>query len=138
MDPAKEPDIDALIENVLTQERVEHVPFNFHRKIGKCVRIAALRQREQARFRVTILLVTLGMFILAGAGVGLLLLTHGNSMRNNGLPGAFGFIDQYTTSFSLYLAGIDTASLLLLAVIVTLFSFVLGFFALARTPRRQG
>lgn len=138
MDQHNPVNIDALIEDVLTSERMESVPLNFHRKVGKCVRIATLRQREQARFRVTILLVSLGMIAIMGSGIGVMALTHGTGMRNNGLPGAFGFLDQYSTNFSLYITSINANHLLISSASIAALSFAIGLLSFQRSVRKQG
>ena len=137
MDPRNPVDIDALIEDVLNTERLEHVPTNFHKKIGECVRVAALRQRENNRFRVTILMVSLGMIAIVFTGMGVLALTHGGAIRENGFPGIYGIIDQYRTIFHLYWAAIDTQQLLIVASALTAITLVLGFLPLSHSLKRS-
>lgn len=113
-----EAELDALIEAALGGEALLPLPAGFHAKIGERVQLAALQQREQARFRNTLLTGFAASVGVVAALAALVAITKFDVLLKHGISGGQGVIDYYTATFALawpqYMDGLIFALLLCL------------------------
>ena len=92
-------ELDALIEEALTEEPFLKAPLSLHRGVDARVRIIAMREYEQRRFLVTMVslaLVFLGSLLFTGL---LLCFTNFSLILSDGVSGGNGWLDYYTASW---------------------------------------
>jgi len=94
-------ELDALIESALRDEPLAPVPRDLHGRITARVQLAALEQKERARFRNALLSGFAGAVGTVAMAVALLALTNFNVLLNHGVSGGLGFLDYYTATFEL-------------------------------------
>jgi len=94
-------DLDALIEEALTEESFLKAPLSLHRSIDARVRLISLREQEQRRFSISMLTLT-GLFggSILCSGV-LLWFTNLSILITDGVSGGKGWFDYYSTALSL-------------------------------------
>jgi hypothetical protein len=131
MTPRDHENIDALIEDALRSEPMRPVPLTLHRRVEERVRIAALKDRERARFRFSLTSTLVALLTVIGLAGFVLVVTNLGPLLNNGVPGASGIRDwytarmlqtwtEYTGSYSLVTSVLMAAGTLGLAVWVPL------------------
>lgn len=91
-------DIDALIEDALKSERLVSAPLNFHRRVDERVRIAALREREAARFRFWMLSIAASACGALFVAAAVIAVTNLHVIVTNGVSGGKGTFDYYLTA----------------------------------------
>lgn len=97
--------LDALIESALRDEPVAPVPRDLHARIYERVELAALEQKERARFRNTLLgALAAGAGVVATAVV-LVALTNFQLLLDHGVGGWRGLLDYYAATFQLSVPG---------------------------------
>ena len=126
-------ELDALIEQALKSEPMLSAPINFHRAVEERVRIAALKDRERARFRFWMLSLTAsacGALFIAAAT---LAVTNLQEIVTNGISGGKGTYDYYLTR--VFGASYDTyggAYLLGTSVLLAMVALLLGWIPVKR------
>ncbi len=121
-------DIDAMIEEALKGERMLSAPLNFHRRVDERVRIAALKERERARF-------SFWMMSIAASACGALFIaalviavTNLNVIVTNGVSGGKGTFDYYLTAvFGATVETYSGAYTLVASVLLAAVALVLGW-----------
>lgn len=94
-------ELDALIAAALSEEVLLPVPVDLRVKIDERVHLAALQQREQARFRNAMLTGFAGSVgMLAALGV-VIALTKFDVLLKHGISGGRGLLDSYAATFAL-------------------------------------
>jgi hypothetical protein len=130
-------ELDALIEASLRSEPMLAVPLTLHRRVEERVRIAALRERQRARFRYSMLsfsLACVGVLIFAAFLIDFTTLWL---LRTNGLPGGLGLYDLYANSLTRSAAAYSGAYSLMAAILLAGLSVVIGLLPLRRFLRSQ-
>lgn len=72
------------------------VPITLHRRVEERVRIAALKHREQARFRFSLITSLVAFVTVIGVAVVGVMMTNMGPLMDNGVPGGGGMFDWYT------------------------------------------
>jgi len=128
MDEFDPQELDAMIEDVLKSERMLSAPLNFHRRVDERVRIAALKERERARFSFWMLSIAAsacGALFLAAVAIAV---TNLNVIVTNGVSGGKGTFDYYLTA--VFGASVETYSgayTLVVSVLLAAVALVLGW-----------
>lgn len=91
-------DLDALIEEALREEPFLHAPSSLHRGVEARLAMAALRDREQMRFRWSMAVLVLSFCAVLLTAGGLVWFTHLGLLYQDGVSGGRGQMDYYTTS----------------------------------------
>jgi len=129
--------IEAAIEAALSGERLLPTPITLHRRVVQRLRIAAMRELEQSRFRYS-------MAGLAVAALAVLIATAVAVSVNNfsllishGVDGGKGQYDYYATAMELSWAGYSGAYSLLSSLLIALGTVCLGLIPLRRYMNSQ-
>ena len=126
-------DIDAIIEEALTSERMLAAPINFHRKVEERVRIAALKERERARFRFWMLSIAASACGALFMAATLLAVTNFQGIVTNGVSGGKGTLDYYLTAvFGTSMGTYSGAYTLVTSVFLAIVALVLGWIPVRR------
>jgi len=91
-------DLDRMIEEALGSERLLSAPINFHRAVDERIRIAALKDRQRARFRFWMLSLAAsacGALFLAAVAIAV---TNLQVIVTNGVSGGKGTLDYYLSA----------------------------------------
>lgn len=139
-------ELDALIEAALRDEPLVPVPRTLHGRVAERVQLAALEQKERARFRNTLLSGFAACVGVVTAAAGMLALTNFHVLLDHGVSGGLGFWDYYRATFEVaWPVQIDG---LVLALSVALGAFTIwagllplrkqGLFDLLHAARGQG
>jgi uncharacterized membrane protein YbjE (DUF340 family) len=117
-------DLDALIEEALSEEPFLKAPVSLRRDVDARVRLISLRDHEQRRFRISMVSLIF-TFVGSVSFAGLLLwFTNLSFLYSDGVSGGKGWFDYYanavTLSFSSYQGGYSLLASFILAL-VTLF-----------------
>jgi len=130
-------ELDRLIDACLRGESLLPAPAGLHRKIQNRVCIAALKERERARFRNSLLsAVGAVVVILVGAAV-VVTLTHFSHLYRHGVSGGKGFIDYYLTLLDVSWSGQVGAYALYLTLglgMIALWAGLMSFHVQSRLP----
>lgn len=130
-------ELDALIEAALRNEPMLAAPITLHRRVEERVRIAALRERQRARFRYSMLsfsLACVGVLVFAAFLIDFTTLWL---LRANGLPGGLGLYDLYANSLTRTATGYSGAYSLLAAILLACGAVLIGLVPLRRFLRSQ-
>ena len=93
-------DINALIETALSEEKMRLAPITLHRRVEEQIRIAALRDREELRFRYSMTAFAAVLCSVVAASLLALLFTPLGDSLLHGAGGAKGQYDYYATSMA--------------------------------------
>lgn len=91
--------LDALIDAALHEEPLLPAPPGLHGKIQDRVHIAALQERERARFRNSLLSAMGALVVILGGAATVVTLTHFSHIYHHGVSGGKGLVDYYLTLF---------------------------------------
>jgi hypothetical protein len=110
-------EIDAIIAEALRSEPFRPAPITLQRRVEERLRIGALVEQEQARFRYS--MASIAIVFIAGlvGGAAFLAFTNLQDILYYGVPGAMGTLDYYVASIMVVLtswSGAYTFSLSLL------------------------
>jgi hypothetical protein len=136
MSKAPRPDAnDASIQQALRAEPVRPAPRTLYQRVTQGVRIAAWRQREEARFRKSLLgwcvllaLATLGPLALAAV-------FNLDRVLQHGFSGGLGWFDYYVSSLVMEVLNYSGSYTLVTAVVLTLGTMLLGLLPYGRSLR---
>lgn len=113
-------ELDALIEAALAEEVLLPAPVGLHARVNERVRMAALQQRERARFRNALLsgfAASVGIVVAVAA---LVATTKFDVLLKHGISGGRGLLDSYAATFALswpqYWEGVVLALVLTISV----------------------
>ncbi|MCC6143421.1 MAG: hypothetical protein IT368_06415 [Candidatus Hydrogenedentes bacterium] len=128
-------DIDAIIEEALRSEAFRAAPVTLQRRVEERLRIGALMEQEQARFRYS--MASIAVVFVAGlvGGAAFLAFTNLQDILYYGVPGAMGTLDYYVASIMVILtswSGDYTLSLSLLLAAGTVLLALIPLGALRR------
>lgn len=111
-----ETELDALIEAALRDEPLLPAPIGLHARITERVALAALRQREQARFRNALLTGFAASVAIVAAAAALVAVTNFGVLLEHGIAGGGGLMDYHAARLSLawprYMESIGSAAFL--------------------------
>ncbi len=128
MDDRFEPmdELDALIDQALSDEPFLRAPVSLQRGIEARLKLAALRDQEQSRFRFSMAsLVFVFIASLAMAGI-LLWFTNLSALYTDGVSGGKGHLDFYTTSLSLSFTAYQGAYSLIASLVLAIGAIALA------------
>ena len=123
-------DLDALIEEALSDEPYLKAPITLQRGVEARLRIAALRDREKRRFAIS--MVTLALVFVAAllAAATVVWFTKLSFLYTEGVSGGRGLLDYYMTAvgmyFSNYQGGYSLIVSFILAVAACIVAVVMG------------
>jgi len=123
----KKIDIDALIDQALSKEPMLRAPASLQCGVEERLRIAALRDREKMRFRlsmVTLLLALVSSLLAAGA---LLWFTNLSVLAKAGVSGGKGQFDYYFTALVQSWHAYQGAYTLVLSVLLAACTLAMGW-----------
>lgn len=119
-------ELDALIEEALSEETFLKAPLSLHRSIDARVRLISLREQEQRRFSISMLTLTglfAGSVVFAGA---LLWFTNLSILFSDGVSGGKGWFDYYSTALSLSFNSYQGGYSLLMSFVLALATLCLA------------
>ncbi len=120
-------DIDALIDQALSEEPMLRAPVSLQRGVEERLRIADLRDREKMRFRLsmaTLLLALVSSLLAAGA---LLWFTNLSVLARAGVSGGKGQLDYYFTALVQSWHAYQGAYTLILSVLLAACTLAMGW-----------
>lgn len=121
-------DIDGIIEDALKGERMLSVPINFHRTVEERVSIAALKERERARFRFWMQSLFASACLALFLASTLVAVTNLQLIVTNGVSGGKGVYDYYLTLlFGTTLENYGGSYMLATSVLLAAVSLALGW-----------
>jgi len=123
-------DIDAAIETALRGERFRRAPFTLRRRVEERVRIVALREREQHRFRRSMAVLAVGFLGALILVAGVVLSSNLEVLVRHGLAGGKGQYDYLTTSMTLFWTDYRGAYSLLWSLLAAAGTLLLGLIPL--------
>ncbi len=126
MDGRKPIDIDASIESALRGEPFLPAPATLHRRVEERVRIAQLREQEQARFRYTMATMAVSMLAVLGVTVMIVSFTNLYVLWNQGISGGKGQVDAFMASMLLSYTGYSGAYSLLSSLLLAGGTLLIG------------
>ncbi len=94
-------ELDALIEAALAEEVLLPVPRDLHARVCERVQLAALQQRELARFRNALLSGFAASVGVVATLAALVLFTKFDVLLKHGISGGQGLMDSYAATFAL-------------------------------------
>ncbi len=127
--------LDELIDSALASEPLRATPLGMARRVEDRLRIAALMEQEQQRFRYSMgmtLLAFVGAIVAAGWFVAL---TNLQTVIAYGMPGALGTYDYYATSMTYAWRGDTSFYTLGASVLLAIGTLLLGFMLPRRVTR---
>jgi len=92
-------ELDALVEAALREGPLVPAPRSLHGRVVERVQLAALEQKERARFRNALLSGFAACMGVMTAAVAIVASTNFEILLNHGVPGGLGFWDYYRTTF---------------------------------------
>lgn len=98
----RQQNLDALIERALTGDAPVAVPVTLLAGVEERLRVAAIRDREWVRFRLSMLTLLLALFSALVAAFFSLWFTKLNLIANVGVSGGKGQYDYYATALGLF------------------------------------
>ena len=127
--------LDELIDSTLASEPLRAAPLGMARRVEDRLRIAALMEQEQHRFRYSMgmtLLAFVGAIVATGWFVAL---TNLQTVIAYGMPGALGTYDYYATSMTYAWRGDTSFYTLGASVLLAIGTLLLGFMLPRRVTR---
>lgn len=121
-------DMNALIETALSEEKMRLAPITLHRRVEERLRIAALREKEELRFRYSMAAFAAVLCSVLTAAAFLLAFTPLGGLLIPGASGAKGQYDYYATSMALSVAGYRSLYALALSLLMAGGALFLGLF----------
>ncbi|MBL7645826.1 MAG: hypothetical protein JNK74_06500 [Candidatus Hydrogenedentes bacterium] len=94
-------ELDALIEAALAEDVVLPVPRDLHARVCERIQLAALQQRELARFRNALLSGFAASVSIIATLAALVLFTKFDVLLKHGISGGQGLLDSYAATFAL-------------------------------------
>lgn len=95
-------DIDMAIDSALRGERFRRAPFTLRRRVEERVRIVALRESEQHRFRCSMAVLAIGFLGALVLVAGAVLSSNPEVLVRHSMAGGKGQYDYLTTSVALF------------------------------------
>ncbi len=117
--------IDAIIEEALSEEPFLKAPLSLHRGVDARVRLISLREHEQRRFSVsmfTLIFLFFGNLLFAGI---MLWFTNLSVLYSDGVSGGKGWFDYYATALMLSFSGYQGAYSLVASFLLAMATFCL-------------
>jgi uncharacterized membrane protein YbjE (DUF340 family) len=128
-------EFDAVIEAALREQPLQPTPLLLHRRITRGVRIAVLRQHEQARCRRILGGAALLALAMVFAAVAAVVATHLTSLLRPGLAGGMGWLDYYSTSITVAWQSYTGAYSLVVAVLLAGGAFLVALIPFGLSQR---
>lgn len=125
-----ERELDQFIDAALRDEPLLPVPAGLHRKIQDRVVIAAMQERERARFRNSLLSAVGALVVILAGTVAVVSLTHFSILYRHGVSGGRGFVDYYLTLLDVTWSGQIGGYALLLALGLSMGALWMGLILL--------
>mgnify|MGYP001442158175 CR=1 FL=1 len=119
-------ELDALIEEALTEEPFLKAPLSLQRGVEARVRLLSLREHERRRFFISIFTLTflfLGSVFLSGV---LVWFTNLSFLYTDGVSGGKGWLDYYATAIMLSFSSYQGAYSLIVSFLLALATFFLA------------
>lgn len=132
MDGSKMNRLDALIEAALRPDEELQAPPTLVAGVSERLRIAALRDREMRRFRVSLITLLLALSSALIAAGGYLWFTKLDVIARAGVSGGKGHYDYYATALGLSLGDYTGAYTLVLSLLLLAATIALGVRPLRR------
>lgn len=129
-------ELDALIETALRDQPLMRAPVDFSRKVEERVNILLLQEREKARFRAGMAVMTVSVLVTVLTAALVVWFTHLSLVWANGTAGNGGQMDAWRASWWMALSGYRGAYTLLFSVLIGVTTFIiLGFTPYGRFRR---
>lgn len=125
-------DMDALIDDALSSERLRPAPITLQRRVEERVRLIALCDHEQARFRYSMAVLGTALLAVFGGAAFVLCFTSLSDLISHGVSGGKGQLDYWTTSISTAWKGYSGAYSLLTSVLLAGGAVLLGLIPLRK------
>ncbi|MBW7865497.1 MAG: hypothetical protein H3C30_13935 [Candidatus Hydrogenedentes bacterium] len=128
----RQQNLDALIERALGEERPVPVPVTLLPGVRERLRVAALRDRERVRFRLSMLTLLLALCSALVAAFFSLWFTKLSLIASVGVSGGKGQYDYYATALGLLFGDYRGAYSLLASLLLAAVTLLLGVKPLRR------
>ncbi len=128
----RQQNLDALIERALTGDAPVSVPATLLAGVQERLRVAALRDHERVRFRLSMLTLLLALLSALVAAFFSLWFTKLNLIANVGVSGGKGQYDYYATALGLFFGDYRGAYSLLASLLLVAATLLLGVRPLRR------